>query len=565
MQAVPETQMQLKAMPIEPRLGEYDPIVYTIPLANQDFIIYRGEFKESADNVSTSRPVGQQSRLTFRIPAQQRSMIPKDTFFKFQVRVTFPSGATDEQKASIRLENSIQSMIQRMTIRDGSANKLEEIHDYNVCAEIVRTTHIPKRIQYSKLQEENVYEEYNKTGQANPCDRNFLTPIEGCWTIDVDATADAANCLVTTDSVGNALADLRPGDYVFIASQGSDTAGSGANALFPFAEVLRIVDDNSLILGQIDTNNTNITACTLFRVGRSALTLTQYGERDNALKTTDGADYTFQPYGTGFFNSQKHWPLWASNGLQIEFLLADSKIPIIDYNSTADVSTDTRTANPLAGVEIEVVGAEVYYKAVNYAPVPQSALEAKFIRDGLNWVMPTFRTTKRIIPGSASATVVTEEFQESFAMLKTIYVVFRNNSTTNGYTLAQNDSFSFENPVIDRYVVDYNRVKLPNWGDETGLTQSVLYTNQQQGLNLLGDYNATDLASFEGFSRKGEQIFITNFERFPEGSLSGVDTQTGRIKIRFQKNFSEDLEMFVMFEYEQSITVKDGTPTLVQE
>lgn len=565
MQAVPETSMQLKALPIEPRLGEYDPINYTIPLANQDFIIYRGEFKESADNVSTSRPVGQQDRLTFRIPAQQRSLIPKDTFFKFQVRIVFPTGATNEQKAAIRLENSIQSMIQRMTIRDGSANKLEEIHDYNVCTEIVRTTHIPKRVQYSKLQEENVYEEYNKTGVSNPCERPYLTPISGAWTIDVDATAnDTANCTTTTNTVGAALSDLRPGDYVFIASNAVATSGE-SNVDFPFAKVLRIIDDSSIILGEIESGANNITACTLLRIGRSPVDLTHYGERDNALKTTDGADYTFQPYGTGFFNSQKHWPLWSSNGLQIEFLLADSKIPLIDYNSTATVSTDTRTPNPLAGVTIEVVGAEVYYKAVNYAPVPQSALEAKFIRDGLNWVMPTFRTTKRIIPGSGSATVVTEEFQESFAMLKSMYVVFRNNSTTNGYTLAQNDSFEFENPTIDRYVVDYNRVKFPNWGDETGITQSVLYTNQQQGLNLLGDYNATDLASFESFARKGEQVYITNFERFPEGSLSGVDTQTGRIKVRFQKNFAEDLEMFVMFEFEQSITMKDGTPTLVQE
>lgn len=599
-QAVPETKLELRGLPTQTKIGQYDPTNYLVPRMDADFIIARMSFRERALGTTSNTPTGQGQKLHLKIPAQQRSLIPKETYISLKCRATIDQtvGVADtvvqRQRMATTIEfETIQNLFENLVIRDGRGTVLEDVRNYNIVNSIIQSTHLSPEYRESILQTEGYYNtrsmvELTFGGGEDTDPRYMFSPMRikllpkdangdlqfqhlipayvevkaGHQLVPFEAQGAFGNTSTIVNHVGieyrnvvtqiplrgvdedNNTVDVTelrsPIKYIFDNGGGNtpivffEITDPNVAKLFNGAGAVAVAGNTEFI----STFATLPPGHSPYRRNVHNKLFTEFGE--------GGANFSFRPLASGLMNSDKHIPLWATNGLHLEFSLDSNKN---FFTSRLGISA-----------KIEIIEAHINYTVATYSPVVQAALEAKYIRDGINLIIPTYHVNMR---NALSGGSVSEEFQESFAMLDTLYTFVRKDSTVDN---SKTHSFKFESLPLQKYVVDYNRMKFPNWGSEEDLSDTDLYMEFRKGLHLLHS-NIFQTISFDDWKTWGKQILITNFSRYPEGNLSGVDTNTGRIKVNFKYTDDEDstpYQLLVMFQYQQLITMKDGTPTLIQ-
>ena len=611
-QAVPETKLELRGLPTQTKIGQYDPTNYLVPRMDADFIIARMSFRERALGVTTSTPRKEGDKLHLKIPAQQRSLIPKETYISLKCRATIETtDAQIDEAQKARLSSTIefetiQNLFENLVIRDGRGTVLEDVRGYNIVNNVIQNTHLSPEYRNSVLQTEGYYDTHAlvelTNGSPDATDpRQMFSPLrlkmlpkeniapndqpvqyemqyQNLLPASVLANVTPGHTLVpfmgdsrfaNTDTVndhigieyrqvilqvplkgrrwadGQILPDITQditqirAPIKYLAQAPNTSPILWFELTTPEVQGLYDEDDGSVL------NNLNEQWIHTFAA--LAPGASPYGRNvQKDMFSNSGANFSFRPIASGLLNSNKHIPLWATNGLHLEFVL--------------DTDKNFFTSRLGITAKIEIIEAHINYTVATYSPVVQAALEAKYIRDGINLIIPTYHINTR---SSLNGGSISEEFQESFAMLDTLYTFVRRQDTLNSKYV---HSFKFHSLPVQKYVVDYNRMKFPNWGSEEDLSDTDLYMEFRKGLHLLHS-NIFQTISFDQWKTWGKQIMITNFSRYPEGNLSGVDTNTGRIKVNFKYTDNAEstpYQLIAMFQYQQLITMKDGTPTLIQ-
>ena len=281
----------------------------------------------------------------------------------------------------------------------------------------------------------------------------------------------------------------------------------------------------------------------------------------------NGAWFTFRPFASGFFNLTQFVPMWATNGLEVEFVLESSKTSLMNNNVSLAPNTNTggwTAANAGSEPNLEINEAWVHYTAIEHSPTVMAALQRKYIRDGLSFMSTDYDLVVESVANLGKANV---QFQQGYSMLNSAYFAFLEANVDD----QSKDSFAFLALNPDRLVLEFNRAKYPTYGDDTELPSQVFYMEAQKNIGLL-DEQTLGAQSWGNFSQKDQQIHVVNFEKYPEGNLTGVDSNAGLLRIRmesgkqsaFGQMHADKGQIFLMVKYNKLVTMWDTRQTIVQ-
>lgn len=612
-QVAPPTQLALQSIQVNENLSKYPQTHYGIPKSDNDFAAARDSLRDRARSINTNNYVSQNEKITLIIPPQQRNLVPDETLIRLEVGV---SG--DYNLSPYSINGSIQRAIERITIRDGRGTVLETINNYNVIAETLMQAHIPERAQKNILQAEGVYPSETTYALSGEDNRKVITFRSAVSQANIKPTSDDPDVGTTEEFQNVALTPtLFPehnrtfnGTYTKLTDQSNVSANDNNNR--PYSEICKVGDtilinvvtgiapvitetfyvyvvevvDDGVILSEniLSKLVRNAAAGAVGRLNWLQIcprnTFSDYYRNiSQRWRKNQTATFTFNPIASGILTSSKHIPLWVTKGLQIELTLAG--------NNTIFNTKNTTFTNP---PQIKVTDADVFYTAVTLTPVMQSALESQYHRRGLNLLVPVFHCDLRNV---GTTTIIQEDYYNSFAMLNRTYQFCRSQAAIDRIT---SDSFRHVLTAPTRRYIEYNRIYMPHWGNDTDTNAIDHWNESRKGINLLGD-KKFELISYgqhvsdgyienvnnsvgavdengvpyntEGVSlrsaSKCKELFINNLETEPSGFLTGVDTNNGTIRLRLETSKAANKQLVMIFMAFKMITFQDGAPPLVQE
>jgi len=521
-------QKGLPTIPVGESLERNSEINYFPALSDNDYIIKRSQHRVRCNEFNRQNPLKQNKKFEIRIPRTNRSLVPSETYFTFRVRITGNSFNTI-------IKGSVQRLIKRMTIMDGHGQVLEDINDYNQITECLRNTHFSKDFINDVLEVEGIHPTYRHVQEASP---TASVQLSGLLSFGLGSAT-------VTGFATEFRKELKPGDRFFY---------------YPFnfsPEIASITSDTQLELSALPLQvGTNVYA---FRA-KPGNEDTSYANVHANLISTNGHVFAFQPYGSGLMNADKHIPLWATNGMRIQFTM-DS-----DANSLID--EEVPPANPT----FEILEVYCHYTTVHYAPRVQRALETVYEKMGLRIVYESHYLSRREsndIPGQRRV----EEYNEGFGMLNDIchYAI----PTANVDNILV-DSFQPIRLDPKEWFLEMNGVRVPDWGVENRETsRAENYMEYLRAMGRLGNYDNLPLLPWREHATNVEQdpdsqigknkyYYRVNLETYPKGVLTGVDSNAGKIKLNYKTDITDTYEHLTIFTYSRMLILRDARQALVQ-
>jgi hypothetical protein len=277
-----------------------------------------------------------------------------------------------------------------------------------------------------------------------------------------------------------------------------------------------------------------------------------------------GASHTFKPFVSGFFNCKKMIPLWATNGLYIEFILESNDVVLFDNG--ANVLDD--------GIFYKVFDTYCYYTQTHLNPSIQHALEKQYISpEGLPITYKTVFVTQLSINNYSTHKNYT--VNENFGMLHSLDVAFTKNKDFDTPFL-QHNYFKFHLNVeeLDKFAVEFNEALIPEWGLSDNQSPGVQMYESRKNSSLLRldakryDQQMHTKLVFDDFTKYAEKtgpVRVINFESFPGARFTGIDTANFPLKVHiFPQIDVINHTMWIVLHYSKKIILKDATSTLVE-
>lgn len=281
-----------------------------------------------------------------------------------------------------------------------------------------------------------------------------------------------------------------------------------------------------------------------------------------------GASHTFRPLASGFFNCKKMLPLWATNGLYIEFLLESNATVLLD--EAVDENDEP------GDIHYKIFDTHCYYTQTHLNPSVQHALEKQYISSsGLPFTYKTVYMTQVLV--NNYSTYKNYTINENFGMLHSMDVVFTKNKEFQKNFLKDND-FQFLLPVenLDKFAVEFNDAIMPDWGLSEKQSPGVQMYESRKNLSL----HSLDSHSYKkqlhrkltfdnftqhGFESETGPVRVINFESFPGATFTGIDTTHFPLKVHIVPRTNViNHTMWIAFHYSKKIILKDATTTLVE-
>ena len=632
-QVVPQNRVALQSIEVNENLANYPQTHYGVPKSDADFASQRDSFRERTRGITTSSTVKENQNITIIIPPQQRNLVPDETQFRFKCKI-------NNYQAYTRIGGSIQRIIRSVRIVDGRGKPLEQIYDYNVLFQCLVDVHIDPRAACKILQTEGVYETYKthdtkgktlayhgadliRSGTTSRITALADSTMQAVQFTNAEGTPQITGLTSTgstgitkilgeaKDANGNFLKDhpltrtffrtnCIPSDTVLVVGD----SGAASRCLVPDPGNLdgvffgseftnqpqALTGPTATNINSSDVNNGPIIRSLASIVIFPTLHYSDYYNHVVSKWIVGGeATFVFQLLGSGLMTSTKHLPLNITKGLQFEFTIDTNARSLIHDKEAAHVSTVEEVKKfgsvvipkePTNAPSIEITQADVLYTAVTLTPVMQTALESQYLRRGLNYMCPVFHVDRRNVE---DATTINIDYYNSFAMLNRIYYFAFDQQKLSSYLY---DSFQPIQLNPTRNFLEYNRIYMPHWGNDTDLSNIDHFNESRRGINVLGDRKLC-LNTWGEFNSKGRLIdfdntqmadagmvtslhkckeyFVQTLETEPSAFMTGVDTNNGTIRLRLETANTSQKQIVTIFMALKLITFMDGAPPEVHE
>jgi hypothetical protein len=333
-----------------------------------DFFHSRTTIREQMVNGSTIRP-GQ--TMKFKLPDDEHLVDLNTVYLALKVQL-YGNGAFPE------LRGSIQRKFNRMVVKTGNGTILEEVEDYGTVADLQHKLYLPYSYRTNFLQAEGIYSDYRQYSVNPSAVKLAQTAIyDANNTITLNANnADGVSVgdIVYVEGNTAVAAETKQRSHIRLV-----TARPAANTItvdeaFPYASDIQ---SPIWVLGNRSTNPS-------YSKLNSAYVDSKTGGAQSAT-AGQGRWMVFKLDASGFFNAEKLFPLWLTNGLQLEMTLHPQA-------RSVDVPT---VANP-GQDELRILDGYLHYEAVRPRDVIVSALNTEF-STGLNMEILTWERNQKIL------------------------------------------------------------------------------------------------------------------------------------------------------------------------